>query len=152
MEGDYHFTQIRDTAEQDLMVSSNTRLCLDKKKQTSVMWVTWLGRPCFLLGLHPLLRSPQTFEPHYVDFTSAPQTHQAQACLSAFACAHPFAQTIISLLSLPNLHVFIVLVSAPESLSQGSLPIGQIPLRSVVFLVLTCPVCSFLFGDDWITT
>lgn len=65
---------------------------------------------------------------------------------------HSLAQTIISLLPLPNLHVFIFLVSAPASLSQESLPIGQIPLRWVVFLVLTCPVCRFLFGDDVITT
>lgn len=46
----------------------------------------------------------------------------------------PLAQAILSLVSLPNLHLFIFLVSAPAPLSQENLPIDQIALLSMVFL------------------
>lgn len=151
MEGGYHFTQTWDTAEQDLMVSSNTRLCLDKKPNLGN--VGNLARETlFPSASSSCSVDPSDFRASLCGFYLSPSHSPGSGRPLSLCCSPPLAQTIIALLSLPNLHVFIFLVSAPASLSQESLPIGQIPLLWVVFLVLTCPVCSFLFGDDLITT
>lgn len=102
VEGGYLLTQIRDRTEQAGLISQlqHFPFLLDKENHTMA---TWLGRVCFLLlYLHPLLNSPSKwilFQPRTL--TILPPCHRA------FAHACSFVETILCLLSLPNLHQFI---------------------------------------------